>query len=55
MNLLSGTYKMKKLRFQEEGYDINEIKDKMYFLLKGEFVPLDQELFDKINTGKIRL
>lgn len=51
----TGTYKFKKIRLQDEGFDITKIKDSLYFLSGGKFVPLDRDLFDKINSGRIRL
>jgi hypothetical protein len=53
--LCAGTFKMKKTRLQNEGYDISRVKDPIYFFHGGKFVPLDKELFEKINLGKIRL
>jgi hypothetical protein len=46
---------MKKTRLQDEGYDISRVKDPIYFFYGGKFVPLDEVLSQKINSGKIRL
>jgi len=48
---------MKKTDLQKDGYDPNLIKDKLYYLdvKNGQYLPLDQEAYEKINSGQIRL
>lgn len=56
---LTGTFKHKKFRLQTEGFDPEEVgdQDKLYFMdpSKGEFQPLDRELYQDITQGRIRL
>ena len=47
------TYKTMKKNFIAEGYDLNKIQDKMYFLLNGKYTPLDKKLYENIMSGKI--
>jgi hypothetical protein len=51
----SGTFKLKKLDLQVEGFNLHQIKDKLYFLLGGEYVPLTQKLYEDIMNGRVRL
>lgn len=54
---LTGTYKLKKLDLQKEGYNPSTISDNIYYLdaTSGEYQPLTQEIYNKINDGTIRL
>lgn len=53
---LTGTYKLKKVDLQKEGYDPSSINDKLYYLnSQGLYQPLTTDVFDKINSGKLRL
>lgn len=54
---LTGTYKLKKLDLQKEGYNPSTMKDPLYFLnpSTGTFVPLTSQLYDNIVSGKQRL
>lgn len=52
---LTGTFKLKKVELQKEGYDITKIKDAIYFYKSGEFIPLTEEIFNGINSGKVRV
>jgi len=54
-NYVVGTYKLKKMRLQTEGYDMSKVTDPLYFCTEGSFKPLDKILYDKINSGEIRL
>ncbi|KAG0719978.1 Long-chain fatty acid transport protein 1 [Chionoecetes opilio] len=53
----TGTFKLKKLALQKEGFDRNVIKDKLYFLdgKLGQYVKLTPELFDQITNAKVGL
>lgn len=53
----SGTFKLKKLELQKEGYDPNKIQDSLYFLdnKQGKYVPLDKDLFEKIKNCQVGL
>jgi len=50
-----GTYKIPKVKLQSEGYDLNVVKDTVYFLLNGStYVTLTPELLKEITTGAIK-
>lgn len=55
--LFSGTFKLKKLALQKEGFDRNVIKDNLYFLdgKQNQYIELTPELFTLINSGKAGL
>lgn len=52
---MTGTYKLKKIELQAEGYDVNSIKDNMYFYNSklGKYVDLTKGLYEQIMTGRI--
>lgn len=53
---LTGTYKMKKLDLQREGFDPVQIKDKLYYWNTSEtYESLTEEIYNQILSGKIRL
>lgn len=53
---MTGTFKMKKIELQKEGFDPAIVHDKLYyFSSNGTYEPLNQEIFAQIETGKIRL
>uniref|UniRef100_A0A8D0GJL6 Long-chain-fatty-acid--CoA ligase n=1 Tax=Sphenodon punctatus TaxID=8508 RepID=A0A8D0GJL6_SPHPU len=54
---LEGTFKFQKTRLQREGYDPHQTADRLFFLdLKlGEYVPLDECVFERLRTGKAAL
>ncbi|KAF2900859.1 hypothetical protein ILUMI_05326 [Ignelater luminosus] len=54
---LTGTYKLKKVELQAEGFDVNKIKDKLYFYnskLK-QYEILRKEKYEEIVAGKLNL
>jgi len=52
----SGTFKMKKVDLQNEGYDFAKVGDDLLYFNDGsKFIPLDQELHEKITNGSKRL
>ncbi|XP_011314166.1 long-chain fatty acid transport protein 4 [Fopius arisanus] len=52
---LTGTFKLKKKELQEDGYDPNKVRDKLYYLdQKSGYLPLTTEAYDQIHQGKIR-
>ncbi|XP_076347626.1 long-chain fatty acid transport protein 4-like isoform X2 [Tachypleus tridentatus] len=53
----TGTYKLKKVNLQQEGYDMNRVKDPLYYLDMNtvKYTPLDQDVYEKIISGKIRI
>ena len=53
----SGTFKLKKRKLQKEGFNPRDISDPLYFV-DGDhatYIPLSQELYDKIVNGQLRL
>ncbi|XP_073987986.1 long-chain fatty acid transport protein 4-like isoform X1 [Rhodnius prolixus] len=53
---MTGTYKMKKLDLQKEGFDPSLIRDKLYYSSpSGCYEPLTQDVYTQLKTGKIRL
>ncbi len=54
---LTGTFKYAKSELVRQGYDPVTITDLLYFDLAeaGAFVPLDNELYHRIQSGGIRL
>ncbi|XP_025198845.1 long-chain fatty acid transport protein 4-like [Melanaphis sacchari] len=53
---MTGTYKLKKLDLQRDGYDITRVKDQLYFYNnKGIYQELTSETYSDILSGKIRL
>lgn len=47
---------MKKVDLQNDGYDLSKVgNDSLYFNDNGKFVPLNQELHEKIANGSKRL
>jgi hypothetical protein len=51
----SGTFKLKKQDLQVEGFNPCRIKDQLYFLLGGQYVPLTEKLYEDIINGSLRL
>jgi solute carrier family 27 fatty acid transporter 1/4 len=50
-----GTYKMKKLDLQKEGFDVTKVSDKIHFLSGGKYILLDNEVYSKLLAGQMRL
>lgn len=49
---------MKKTDLQKEAFDPKLVKkDKLYYLdlKQNRYVPLNEEVYDKINSGQIRI
>ena len=55
--LCVGTFKLKKLALQREGYDPDQITDPLYYYdsVKGLYVPLDSSLHRDIVHMRMRL
>lgn len=53
----TGTFKIKKVDLQKEEFDIFKIKDPIYFLdsAAGEYVLLDEKMYEKIQKGEARV
>jgi solute carrier family 27 fatty acid transporter 1/4 len=52
---MTGTYKMKKIDLQKEGYDVTKVADKIYVLTEGKYNVVDNEIYSKIMSGQMRL
>ncbi|KDQ86778.1 hypothetical protein L798_06497 [Zootermopsis nevadensis] len=52
---MTGTFKLKKLDLQVEGFNPHQIKDKLFFLSGGQYVPLTGKLYEDIMNGRTRL
>ena len=51
----AGTFKLKKQDLQVEGFNPHHIKDKLYFLMGEQYVPLTEKLYGDIINGTVRL
>lgn len=51
----TGTFKLKKYELQSESFNVNKLKDNLYFYNSklGKYVPLTTELYDKIVSGSM--
>ena len=54
---ITGNYKNRKLRFQEEGFDPTVVEDPLYFRddALGRYVPLDEALHADLVNGRARI
>lgn len=53
---LTGTFKLKKLDLQKEGFHPGRVADRIYYLTgKGRYERLQTEQYDQICSGEIRL
>ena len=54
---ITGTFKHRKVDLVREGYDPKRLSDPIHFLdpETREYVPLDAGLFERIESGGIRL
>eukprot|EP01091_Cochliopodium_minus_P015063 TRINITY_DN5264_c0_g1_i1.p1 TRINITY_DN5264_c0_g1~~TRINITY_DN5264_c0_g1_i1.p1 ORF type:complete len:304 (+),score=102.83 TRINITY_DN5264_c0_g1_i1:230-1141(+) len=53
--LVTSTFKHKKVEYRKEGFNINNIKDPIYFRKDNTYVPLDKKIYEDILNGVIRL
>ncbi|CAL1285537.1 unnamed protein product [Larinioides sclopetarius] len=53
----TGTYKLRKVTYQKEGFNPEEVPDPLFFLdtKQKTYVPLSKELYSDIVAGKLRL
>jgi solute carrier family 27 fatty acid transporter 1/4 len=52
---MTGTYKMKKMDLQKEGFDVTIITDKIYLFSNGKYILVDNEVYSKLRKGQMRL
>ena len=55
LSLTLGTYKMKKIDLQKEGFDIAKVTDKIYVFNDGKYSPVTNEVYTRLMDGKMRL
>ena len=55
--MLAGTFKIKKLSMQREGFNPKLVSDPLYFLdaTKESYVPLDKGLYHEISERRVRV
>lgn len=51
---VTGTFKLKKVELQKEGFEPKNIKDKLYYLNNGKYEKLTQQIYESILDGSIR-
>lgn len=54
---VTGTFKLKKVELQAEGYDVNRVKGRIYFYdtkLK-KYIELTKDVYEKIINGTLTL
>lgn len=53
---MTGTFKVKKVELQREGFDLQSIKDPLYFydLKQAIYVPL-RDVYEDIISGKLKM
>ncbi|XP_064292349.1 long-chain fatty acid transport protein 4-like isoform X2 [Plodia interpunctella] len=54
---MTGTFKMRKVDLVKEGFNPAVVKDKLFYFdpQKNKYITLDQEVYNKIESGQIRL
>ncbi len=52
---VTGTFKHQKTDYRNEGYDPTTVRDPLFALLDGRYVPIDDALFARIRGGQIVL
>lgn len=54
---ITGTFKYVKTKLVADGFDLNRITDPLYFLDEKvrDYVPLTQEIFNAVSSGKIKV
>ena len=54
---MTGTFKMKKVKLVEEGFDPRLIQDPLYFLdlQQKKYIPLTQDIYNSVLAGDLKL
>lgn len=52
---VTSTFKHLKADLRKQGFDVNSIKEPMFFFDGKQYVPLTKELFNSIQSGALRL
>lgn len=50
---ITGTFKHQKVDYRKEGYDPAKVSDPLYFLDGEKYVPIDAELYKKLEAGEV--
>ena len=50
----TGTFKHQKEDLEKQGFDPDIIEDKIYFYQKGNYVEMNNDLYNRIQTGEER-
>lgn len=52
---MTGTFKLKKIDLQKEGFDPTAINDSLYYMASsGKYEKLDKAVYEQIMNGKVR-
>ena len=52
---LTGTFKLQKTRLRNEGYDKDKVSEPLYILDKRKYVPLDENKYQQLRNGQLRV
>jgi fatty-acyl-CoA synthase len=52
---VTGTFKHQKVAYREEGYDPTKVQDPLFFLDGDRYVPIDEALFKRLQSGELRV
>jgi len=52
---ITGTFKHQKVDYRSEGFDPSKVKDPLYFLDGDTYVPIDDNVYSKIQKGEMAL
>ena len=50
----TGTFKHQKEDLKKQGFDPELIEDKLYFYQKGNYIEMNNELYNRIQSGEER-
>ena len=50
---ITGTFKLQKVDYRDEGYDPVKVQDPLYFLDGDRYVPIDSGLYQRLRAGEI--
>ncbi|MDB4976585.1 MAG: long-chain-acyl-CoA synthetase [Myxococcaceae bacterium] len=52
---ITGTFKHQKVAYRDEGFDPKKVQDPLFFLNGDQYVPIDDKLFGRLQSGELRL
>jgi fatty-acyl-CoA synthase len=52
---ITGTFKHQKVAYRDEGYDPKKVQDPLYFLDGERYVPIDDSLYTRLQSGSLRI